>query len=231
MPSEEHGDGVKEAEATMAAIYTSEKHGDDETGLGTESQPFKTILQAMRHAGKEPFPMIYQDRKEEKLNGAEKGEKYEPASKSQLKKIHKIWAREESKNKEKGKRLADDEEKRTKNLEDAKAVKIEEDKSLPEAKRIKINGAAKCRGERVKIYGWVHRLRRQGKALMFITLRDGTGFLQSVLNDTLCQTYDALVLSTEASIELFGTLKAVPEGKTVRKSGVQLGSEILDIIS
>lgn len=44
-------------------LYTSEKHGNDESGDGSESKPFKTILQAMKCAGKEPFPVIYVDSK------------------------------------------------------------------------------------------------------------------------------------------------------------------------
>nr|QBH73681.1 aspartyl-tRNA synthetase [Thermobia domestica] len=192
---------------SISELYTSEQTGSDENGDGTEAKPFKTILQAMRYAGREPFPTIYVDSKEE-------GKKYDVAAKSQLKKIHKIWQREQYKTAEKAKKEEEDAEKRARNLEEAKKVQISEDPSLPKAKLLKIYQCGEHRDERVKLYGWVHRLRRQGKALMFITLRDGTGFLQCVLNDILCQTYNALVLSTESSVLLYGTLKKVPEGKT-----------------
>ena len=49
----------------MGAIYTSEKHGDDESGDGSEERPLKTVLQAMRLAKSEPFPVIMVDGKEE----------------------------------------------------------------------------------------------------------------------------------------------------------------------
>lgn len=190
----------------IGEIYTSDSKGNDEIGNGTASNPFKTIIQAMRHAGKEPFPVIYVDGKEE-------GVVYEPAAKAQLKKVTKLWAAEQRKKDAKTQREEDDAEKRSKNLEEAKKITIEENKSLPTAKLVKISQTGKHRDSRVKINGWVHRLRRQGKALMFVTLRDGTGFLQCVMNDKLCQTYEAVVLATESSIQVFGTLKAVPEGK------------------
>lgn len=171
--------------------------------------PFKTIMRAMRHAGKEPFPEIYVDAKDETTGG-----KYELAAKSQLKKQQKLWEQEVRKLAKKTEKEAEDAKKREQNLEEAKKIVIKEDSSLPAAKRIWISDGKDNRGVRVRIYGWVHRLRRQSKGLMFITLRDGSGFLQCVLNDLLCQTYDAVVLSTESSIQLFGTLQEVPEGKT-----------------
>lgn len=163
----------------------------------------------MRHAGKEPFPTIYVDAKDEKAQ-----EPFEPAAKSQLKKIQKLWVREANKTAGKSKREEEDAKKRELNIEEARKIEIKEDPSWPAAKAIKIRDSVANRDIRVKIYGWVHRLRRQGKALMFITLRDGTGFIQCVLSDLLCQTYDGLMLSTESSIELYGTIKEVPAGKT-----------------
>lgn len=194
---------------TIDELYTSDKRGDDASGDGTADKPFKTILAAMKHAGKEPFPTIYVDVKDEKSESP-----YEVAAKSQLKKIQKLWARDNSKNADKAKREEEDAKKREQNLEEARKVVIEEDPSWAPAKAIKIAKGGENRGIRVKIYGWVHRLRRQGKGLMFVTLRDGTGFLQCVLTDARCQTYNAVVLSTESSVRLFGTLKEVPEGKT-----------------
>ena len=89
-------------------------------------------------------------------------QKYEPAAKSQLKKIHKIWMREGYKSAEKFKKDEEDAIKRAKNLEEAKGIMIKEDVSLPRAKLIKIVDGKENRGSRVKINGWIHRLRRQG---------------------------------------------------------------------
>lgn len=73
---------------------------------------------------------------------------------------------------------------REKNLEEAKKIVIKEDKSLPEAKqvvdrvillcflldsklfafsKVKIKDLSQQTTDRVKVYGWVHRLRRQGR--------------------------------------------------------------------
>lgn len=88
-----------------------------------------------------------------------------------MKKNQKFWIRENHKNVEKAKKEEEDAAKRIKNLEDAKKLTISEDSSLPAAVLIKINNAIDHRSSRVKIYGWVHRLRRQGicSSLMFFT--------------------------------------------------------------
>ncbi|XP_047998978.1 asparagine--tRNA ligase, cytoplasmic [Leguminivora glycinivorella] len=207
---------------SLKEIFTSDKRGNDETGDGTEGNPFKTILQAMRRAGKEPFPTIYVDSKEE-------GKVYDVAAKSQLKKIQKIWVREAHKAADKAKLEEETNEKRLQNFEEAKKVCIEKDPKLPKAENVKIYETPEHRGKRICVRGWVHRLRRQGKALTFLTLRDGTGFLQCVLHGILCQTYNALVLSTESSVIIYGKLEVLPEGKTA-PGGHELTADYWELV-
>lgn len=97
-------------------------------------------------------------------------------------------------------------------LEEAKNIKLELDPSLPTPTEIKIYQAAGYRGKRIRVSGWVHRLRVQGKEIMFIVLRDGACYLQCVLTGQLCRTFEALTLTTESSIDVYGTLQNVPEG-------------------
>lgn len=188
-------------------VYTSEKNGNDESGDGSEEKPFKTALQALRHGKNEPCPVIMVDGKDE-------NSKYDVISKSQMKKITNSWKTEQKKALQKAEQETQKAAQREKNLEDAKKITISEDKSLPPAKQVKIRDMAQHRDARVKVFGWVHRMRQQGRNLMFLVLRDGTGFLQCVMSDKLCQTYNALLLSTESSVALYGTLLAVPDGKT-----------------
>lgn len=207
---------------SLGDLYTSEKAGSDESGDGTISNPFKTILKAMTHAGGEPFPTIYVDGKDE-------NQRWEVASKSQLKKITKLWQQEQRKLEKAKEKEDEDVQRREKNLEEAKQVIIAEDKALPSAKQAKIRDTKSYRGQRVKVYGWVHRLRRQGKAMMFIVLRDGTGYLQCLLANKLCQTYNALVLSTESTIAVYGEIKEVPEGKTA-PGGHELHADYWELV-
>ena len=121
-----------------------------------------------------------------------------------------------------------DEENRRRALEHAKSVVITEDPSLPKAVRIEIREKdpqvvrlrrarapegtdnTPQRGTRVKVMGWVHRLRSQ-KGVIFITLQDGTfSTLQCVLSGDLVKTYDALTLTPQTSMTIYGEMLEVP---------------------
>merc|ERR1712223_941665 len=154
---------VKDEQVSTAAageaLYTSESRGSDENGEGTYKVPYKTILQAMRRHDREPFPVIYQDPKPDS-EMAKSGQLYDVVAKAQLKKMTKLWQQEQRKAAEKAKKDAEAAEAQAKRAEEAKKITIEEDKSLPEAQRIRISQGEKHRNQRVKVYGWVHRLRR-----------------------------------------------------------------------
>ncbi|XP_077319081.1 asparagine--tRNA ligase, cytoplasmic [Lithobates pipiens] len=214
------GEGT--ARLQLEEMYVSEKEGNDASGDGTKEKPFKTVLKAMLTVGKEPFPVFYVDSQKE-------NERWDVISKTQLKNVKKLFNRELAKNEAKDKKEAEDNMRREKNLEEAKKIIIENDPNLPEQKTVKIRDLQAYRGQRVKVFGWVHRLRRQGKTLMFVVLRDGTGYLQCVLSDKLCQCYNALVLSTESTIAVYGTLNLVPDGKQA-PGGHELACDYWELI-
>ncbi|XP_069820906.1 asparagine--tRNA ligase, cytoplasmic [Dendropsophus ebraccatus] len=143
------------AQLRIEEMYVSDKEGDDTSGDGTKEKPFKTVLKAMLTVGKEPFPVFYVDSQKE-------NERWDVISKTQLKNVKKLWNREQMKNDAKEKRETEDNLRREKNLEEAKKIIIQNDPNLPEPVTAKIRDLEAHRGQRVKVFGWVHRLRRQG---------------------------------------------------------------------
>lgn len=51
--------------------------------------------------------------------------------------------------------------------------------------KIKIREAIKFRDSRIQVSGWIHRIRIQSSSLAFIDVRDGTGFIQCVLQKNI----------------------------------------------
>ena len=79
------------------------------------------------------------------------GKKYEPVAKSQLKKVTKLWKQELRKAADKERRDKEAAEATRKKAEEARKVVIEQDKTLPEAERIKIDQGNEYREKRVKV--------------------------------------------------------------------------------
>lgn len=131
---------------------------------------------------------------------------------------------------------AEDDKKRLREqaFEDAKKVVIKEDPSLPKAVEVSVAdkdvelGEGDKKGTRVSIPGRIHRLRPQ-KHATFITLNDGYGHLQCILQGDLTKTYDALMFSQGTSLKLYGELRKVPEGQTA-PDGRELHVDYYEVI-
>lgn len=221
--------------ASGRSIYIDEDVGkDDSTATGAEQSPYKTLLNAMiQHPPAED--MQYLMRKSETGPVSEDGDpaarlEWKTATKSALKKAVNLYEQHQRKL-TRGDQLAMREKeelhKRRLVLEEAKKVKITQDPNLPKAVRIYLNekdsklvrlrsGDSKKdvdysdgRGSRVRVFGRIHRLRAQ-KDVIFVTLRDGYGYLSCVLTGKLVQTYDAMTLTLETSMEIYGEMWEVP---------------------
>ncbi|KAF2445738.1 asparaginyl-tRNA synthetase [Karstenula rhodostoma CBS 690.94] len=210
-----------------STYYIDEDVGEDiDTRTGDESQPFKSLGFAVLTHGESHKFLARKSVTGEVPEGSDASARLEwkPAAKAALKKAVN-YAKAQKKKAEKAQELEAQQAKvladRTKVLDEAKKITLEEDKSLPAPVRIKLDetdaqkvtlgDGKEKKGTRVRVFGRVHRERRQ-KENMFITLRDGYGFMQVILQGQLAKTYDALTLTRETSMEILGELREVPEG-------------------
>ncbi|KAF7857315.1 hypothetical protein EAF04_009556 [Stromatinia cepivora] len=211
----------------MDAIYIDTDVGqDDQTATGAESKPYKSLAYAyIQHGGSEGGK--YQSRasttgavsadgdpaerlvwKEPAKAAIKKAQNALDAHKKKLVKQQQMAAAEKEKD-----------DARLKTLEDSKKIVLTEDSSLPAAVKIKIGrkdielGEGEKKGIRVKVSGRIHRLREQKQAT-FITLVDGYGHLQCILQGDLTKTYDALTFAQGTSLTLYGEMRKVPAGQS-----------------
>jgi asparaginyl-tRNA synthetase len=208
-------------------IYVDTDVGiDDESQLGTESKPYKTLAFAyIQQGGSES--KTYLSRASTtgpvSVNGdpAERLVWKDPA-KAAIKKAQGALDAHKKKLLKQQHQAAQEEEKekaRLKHLEEAKKIVLEENPSLPKAVKVTIAdkdvelGEGDIKGTRVKVSGRIHRLRQQKQAT-FITLIDGYGHLQCVLSGNLTKTYDALTFAQGTSLTLFGEMRKVLAGQS-----------------
>ena len=137
-----------------------------------------------------------------------------PISKSALKKQAKMAeaaARKAKAEAERAAKLAEQESKRAAVLEESKSRKL--DNKLGPAPDCSVADSLSQVGKRVRMHGWASLLRRQGDVkggIIFVDLRDGTGVpntVQVVMSGELTRTYDALTMSREATMYVWGTLQ------------------------
>lgn len=210
-------------------IFIDVDTGTDDASLadGSEEKPYKSLAFAYIQnynqpprtyltrasvngaVGPEEDPSVRLAWKEPAKSAVKKAQGALDAHKKKLAKQQQAFAAEEALKKQK-----------QQNLENAKKIVIKQDESLPEAKKINIAskdielGSGDSKGTRVKVSGRIHRLRAQKQAT-FITLIDGYGHLQCVLQSgDLTKTYDALTFAQGTSMTLYGEMRKVPEGQS-----------------
>ncbi|KAF2005864.1 asparaginyl-tRNA synthetase [Amniculicola lignicola CBS 123094] len=208
-------------------FYIDEDVGKDvESQTGTEDAPYKTLSFAVLTHTETPKFVARKSLTGEIPEGGDESARLEwkPVAKAAMKKAVN-YAKAQQKKAAKEHELlalrAKEDADRKKVLDEAKKIVIEEDKSLPEAvkiklddtdaKKIQLGDGKDKKGTRVRVFGRVHRERRQ-KEVMFVTLRDGYGFMQVILTGPLAKTYDALTLTRETSMQILGELREVPAG-------------------
>ncbi|KAI1822721.1 hypothetical protein F4861DRAFT_513278 [Xylaria intraflava] len=207
----------------MATIYIDEDVGKDEPAQsGTEASPFKTLQFAYLQR---PAEAQYLAKSPASESESENGATWKPVAKSALKKAVNYYEQQKKKiarEQELAAKRKQEEDERNAVLLKAKEIVLEEDANLPTPIKIRLDEVGDniklrdmddptSKGTRVHVVGRVHRERKQ-KDVLFITLRDGYGYMQVVVSGKLAKTYQALTLTRETSMEVYGEMRRVPAG-------------------
>ncbi|KAH7349117.1 hypothetical protein BKA66DRAFT_516575 [Pyrenochaeta sp. MPI-SDFR-AT-0127] len=210
-----------------STYYIDEDVGHDTLEqTGDESLPYKSLGYGVLTRGDAAKFLTRKSVTGEVAEGADPTTRLEwkPVAKAAMKKAVNYAKAQKKKAEKEQEQLAlrgKEEAARNKVLDEAKKIVLEEDASLPQAIKIKLDDTdpkkvtlgdgKEVKGTRVRVFGRVHRERRQ-KDVMFVTLRDGYGYMQVIFTGNLAKTYDALTLTRETSMEILGELRQIPAG-------------------
>ncbi|KAK6454336.1 Asparaginyl-tRNA synthetase, cytoplasmic [Scheffersomyces xylosifermentans] len=209
----------------MSKVYVNEKTGADSTdAAGSEEKPFQTPAYAL-YTQPEAVVYVYKQVEDSEefayaeisASALKKAKKGAEGLKKKLEKA----AKQEEENKKRA-------EESSKKLAELDLIKISEDESLPKAKKIKIRTVQNNLETRVAVQGWIHRLRLQ-KGVAFITLRDGTGYIQAVLSGDLAKARTTQELTIESTVVIKGVISKLPEGKSA-PGGVELKADYYEVV-
>lgn len=206
------------------SVYVHEKSGNDCSDAGSEQKPYLTLAFA---AFSQPEAKIFVYKQVEDTEEWA----YTEISASALKKAKKgadgLKKKAEKAAKQQEAQKAKDAENAQK-LAELELISIVEDTLLPQARKIKLRAVQEHVGSRVTVQGWIHRLRLQ-KGVAFITLRDGTGFIQAVLAGDLAKAKITQELTLESTVSIKGVVNKLPEGKTA-PGGVELLADFYSVV-
>jgi asparaginyl-tRNA synthetase len=212
-------EGLSLADVPANAVFVDGDKGKDEAGRGGKDAPFETAGFAVYSSGESTPIVVVKDGQMDLISASalKKAKKNADGIAKKAEKAAKAAEQQTAKDAEEAKKI-----------EASKNVVIKEDASLPKATKIKLRNVADHKNTRVKVQGWIHRLRSQ-KGLVFIVLRDGTGYLQCVLSGDLANAYSTSQLTMESTVSISGQLSPLPEGKSA-PGGVELAADYYEVI-
>ncbi|KAK4685990.1 asparaginyl-tRNA synthetase, partial [Tremellales sp. Uapishka_1] len=228
--------GGEETKSGLPTVYIDEKAGSDTDGTGAELSPFASTLAAYQSlnppASADASPLSIANFLVRKPDSVERNEYVEISLSGKKKLVKSIegWRKKEAKrvaDGDKNEKAREEAEERDKKRR-AEAGQVALTLAGGDVKTTKIYAVPELIGTRVRVQGWVHRLRTQ-KTNFFIVLRDGTAHVQCVLTGDCIKTLDALDLTVESTVEIVGTVDTVKEGSTA-PGGVEIAVDWWRII-